>query len=138
MQQLLLAAVSAGDSLMLGFVNGNAMAAVSLAANVEFVENLFLSALVGGATILSAQYFGKKDNETIARIFGMILRYAAIISFVFTAIAFIIPERLMQLFTNETVLISIGAQYIRMATGSYLLTVVFTMLFMHYENDRTN
>lgn len=122
LQQLLLAAVSAGDSLMLGFVNGNAMAAVSLAANVEFVENLFLSALVGGATILSAQYFGKKDKETVVRIFGMILRYSAIISVIFTVVALIIPERLMQLFTNEPVHISIGVQYIRMASGSYLLT----------------
>lgn len=122
LQQLLLAAVSAGDSLMLGFVNGDAMAAVSLAANIEFVENLFLSALVGGATILSAQYWGKGDKGTIERIFGLIIRYAAVISVIFTALALIIPEQLMRLFTNEKVLIPLGAEYIRMAAGSYLLT----------------
>lgn len=121
-QQLLLAAVSAGDSLMLGFVNGDAMAAVSLAANIEFVENLFLFALVGGATILSAQYWGKGDRGTIERIFGLILRYAAAISVMFTAVALLIPERLMGLFTDEAQLIPIGAEYIRMAAGSYLLT----------------
>lgn len=54
-QQFLLAAVGAGDSLMLGFVNADSMAAVSLAANIEFIENLFLSAFIGGATILAAQ-----------------------------------------------------------------------------------
>lgn len=47
---------------MLGFVDGNAMAAVSLAANVEFVENLILSALVGGATILKRS-IGEKGTE---------------------------------------------------------------------------
>lgn len=124
LQQLLLAAVSAGDSLMLGFVNGDAMAAVSLAANVEFVENLFLGALVGGAMILSAQYWGKGDKHTIARIFGLILRYAAVISAVFTAVALVMPEKLMTLFTDEDVLINHGAEYIRMAAGSYLLTGV--------------
>lgn len=123
-QQLLLAAVSAGDSLMLGFVSGDAMAAVSLAANIEFVENLFLSALVGGATILSAQYWGKGDKGTIERIFGLILRYAAVISVLFTAAALTLPEQLMALFTDEQALISIGAEYIRMAAGSYLLTGV--------------
>lgn len=124
LQQLLLAAVSAGDSLMLGFVNGDAMAAVSLAANIEFVENLVLGALVGGATILSAQYWGKGDRQTIQRIFGLILRYAAIISIAFTGVALAMPERLMRLFTNEEPLIAHGAAYIRMAAGSYLLTGV--------------
>ncbi len=124
LQQLLLAAVGAGDSLMLGFVSGDAMAAVSLAANIEFVENLFLSAVVGGATIVSAQYWGKGDAGTVERIFRLILRYAAVISVVFTAVALAFPERLMQLFTNEVSLISLGAEYIRMASGSYLVTGV--------------
>lgn len=124
MQQLLLAAVSAGDSLMLGFVNGDAMAAVSLAANIEFVENLFLSALVGGATILSAQYWGKGDRSTIERIFALILKYAAVVSALFTVFALAAPEQLMKLFTDEAELIHHGAEYIRMAAGSYLLTGV--------------
>ncbi len=122
LQQLLLAAVSAGDSLMLGFVSGDAMAAVSLAANIEFIENLFLSALVGGATILSAQYWGKGDRIAVERIFGLILKYAAPISLLFTALALAVPDKLMGLFTNEAALIPLGAAYIRMAAGSYLLT----------------
>lgn len=121
-QQFLLAAVGAGDSLMLGFVDGNAMAAVSLAANIEFVENLFLSAFVGGATILTAQYWGKGDKKTIERIFGLILRYAMLICVIFTCATFLFPRQLMGLFTNEAELISIGIEYIRMATGSYLFT----------------
>lgn len=107
---------------MLGFVNGDAMAAVSLAANIEFVENLFLSALVGGATILTAQYWGKGDKQTIEKIFGLILRYAAIISVLVTITTLILPEWIMSLLTDESQLIPIGAEYIRMAAGSYLLT----------------
>ena len=57
-QNLMLAAVSAGDSAMLGFINEDAMSAVSLAGNVQFVENLFLSAVVCGGTIMTAQYWG--------------------------------------------------------------------------------
>lgn len=121
-QQFLLAAVSAGDSLMLGFVNGNAMAAVSLAANIEFVENLFLSAFVGGTTILTSQYFGKGDKKTIERIFGLVLRYAMVICIVFSVTAVLFPKHLMGLFTNEPELIAIGTEYIQMAVGSYLLT----------------
>lgn len=121
LQQLLLSAVSAGDSLMLGFVNSDAMAAVSLASNVEFVENLFLSAFIGGATILSAQYWGKGDNATIDYIFGLILRYCIVICIVFATLSVAIPEQLMMIFTDEAQLIPIGAKYIRLASVSYLL-----------------
>lgn len=121
-QNLMLAAVSAGDSAMLGFVDENAMAAVSLAGNIQFVENLLLSAVVCGGTIMTAQYWGKKDKSTVERLFGLILRYALAISVVFSVVSFVFPEFLMSLFTNETVLITLGAEYIRIASLSYLLT----------------
>lgn len=122
LQQVLLAAVGAGDSLMLGLIDGDAMAAVSLAANIEFIENLFLSALVGGATILSAQYWGKNDRAAIERVFGLILRYAAVFSVAFAGAALLCPEALMRLFTGEAALIAHGAAYLRRASGAYLLT----------------
>ena len=121
-QSLMLAAVSAGDAAMLGFVHQDAMAAVSLATNIQFVENLFLAALVCGATILSAQYWGKGDKATVEKVFALILRYALVIAAVFFALALLIPEQLMTIFTNEPELIRIGSDYIRIASVSYLLT----------------
>ena len=121
-QNLMLAAVSAGDSAMLGFVNESAMSAVSLASNIQFVQNLFLSAVVVGGTIMTAQYWGKKDKTTVERLFGLLLRYALAISVVFSVVSFIFPSFLMSLFTNEQELITLGADYIRIASLSYLLT----------------
>ena len=121
-QNLMLAAVSAGDSAMLGFVDENAMSAVSLASNVQFVENLFLSGVVMGGTIMTAQYWGKKDKGTVERLFGLIIRYALAISVIFSVISFVFPQFLMSLFTNEAELITLGADYIRIASLSYLLT----------------
>lgn len=121
-QNLMLAAVSAGDSAMLGFVDESAMSAVSLAGNIQFVENLFLSAVVAGGTIMTAQYWGKKDKNTVERLFGLILRYGLVISVLFSGISFAFPEFLMSLFTNEAKLIVLGADYIRIAALSYLLT----------------
>lgn len=121
-QNFMLAAVSAGDSAMLGFVDENAMAAVSLAGNIQFVENLFLSAIVCGGTIMTAQYWGKGDKNTVGRLFGLILRYAIVVSFVFSIVSFAFPDFLMTLFTNESELVALGAQYIRIASLSYFIT----------------
>ena len=121
-QNFMLAAVSAGDSAMLGFVDENAMAAVSLASNIQFVENLFLAAIICGATILTAQYWGKGARDTTARIFSLVLRYAIVVSALFCGAALLVPRQMMAIFTNEPELVRIGAEYIRIAAGSYLLT----------------
>ena len=70
MQNLMLALVAAADAMMLGMVNQNAMAAVSLATQVQFVQNMLLGTIVTGVGILGAQYWGKKDTAVLSRIFG--------------------------------------------------------------------
>ena len=122
LQNLMLAAVSAGDAAMLGFVNESAMAAVSLAGNIQFVENLFLGGVVCGATILTAQYWGKGDSSAVERIFGLAMKYALVISLLFGALALVMPGQLMSVFTNESELINIGTDYVQIASLSYLLT----------------
>lgn len=122
LQNLLTAAVSAGDSAMLGFLDGNAMAAVSLASNVEFVENLFLGALICGGTILTAQYWGKGDKKTVGQIFQLILHCAGIIGLVFFCGSLLYSEQLMSIFTDEAELLAFGSEYIRVAALSYLFT----------------
>ena len=43
LQSLMLASVAAGDALMLGRVEQDQMAAVSLATQIQFVQNMILS-----------------------------------------------------------------------------------------------
>lgn len=55
-QNFMLAAVSASDAIMLGFLNQDFLSAVSLAGQIQFMHSLFLAALVIGTTMLVAQY----------------------------------------------------------------------------------
>ena len=64
----MLALVAAADALMLGKVNQNAMAAVSLATQIQFVQNMLLYAIISGIGILGAQYWGKKDIKVLEKI----------------------------------------------------------------------
>lgn len=63
LQSLMLAAVAAGDALMLGKVAQDEMTAVSLATQIQFVQNMFLSAATAAGGILGAQYWGKVIRE---------------------------------------------------------------------------
>ena len=61
LQSLMLAAVAAGDALMLGRIAQEEMTAVSLASQIQFVQNMFLAAVTGAGAILGAQYWGKNE-----------------------------------------------------------------------------
>ena len=61
-QQFMLAIVSASDALMLGKVEQESLAAVSLAGQVTFVQNLFLGAMTIGTSMFAAQYWGKETG----------------------------------------------------------------------------
>lgn len=69
---------------MLGLVSQESLAAVSLASQVSFVMSLFISTLTGGATVLSAQYIGKKDMDTVEGVLALILRDALLVSLIFS------------------------------------------------------
>ncbi|MCC8023730.1 MAG: MATE family efflux transporter [Clostridium sp.] len=121
-QQFMLAAVSASDALMLGFVNQDSLSAVSLAGQVTFVFNLFMGGLTMGTSILTAQYYGKGDTRSIEKIFAYVTKVSAVISAVFFAAALFAPELLMRIFTSEPVLIAGGSVYLRIVAVSYLFT----------------
>ena len=122
LQSLMLAAVAAGDAIMLGRVTQNSMAAVSLATQIQFVQNMILSAVTAGGAILGAQYWGKRDIRTINDIFLMMLKLSGIPSLLFCLGCLLIPNQLMLVFTHDLELIQIGAGYLRIAGWSYLLT----------------
>ena len=124
LQSLMLAAVAAGDAIMLGRIAQNSMAAVSLATQVQFVQNMILSAVTAAGGILGAQYFGKGDRPALRELFNLILRFSGLISLAFFAACQLVPGLLMRVFTHDEPLIGIGAAYLRIAGWSYLLTGV--------------
>lgn len=122
MQSLMLAAVAAADALMLGSFEQNSMAAVSLATQIQFIQNMILSSIITAASILGAQYWGKKDIKTLKDIFSISLRLSLILDLLFWFGCVFTPRALMLLFTNDEVLIQIGIHYLKIAGWSYLLT----------------
>ena len=121
-QSLMLASVAAGDALMLGRVAQNEMTAVSLATQIQFVQNMFISAIAAAGAILGAQYYGKGDRKTIQELFNLMLRFALTLSVLFFAACELAPGLLMHIFTHDPELIRIGSAYLRIAGWSYLLT----------------
>ena len=127
-QNLLSAAVSSADVVMLNYVGQSSISAVSLASQYANILFMVFYGLGTGATMLSAQYFGKGDMKAIQVIEGIALRFSLLIALLFACLALLVPEPMMQIFTNDRELITIGASYLRFMSVSYLcwgITEVF-------------
>ena len=120
LQNLLSAAVTSADVVMLNFVGQAHISAVSLAAQYASVLFMVFYGLGTGATMLCSQYYGKGDLRAIEVVEGIALRFSLLISAVAALAAFLIPQQMMRLFTPDPELISIGAGYLRIVGVAYL------------------
>lgn len=96
------------------------IAAVSLASQYTNVLFMVYYGLGTGVTMLSAQYYGKKDLRAVQTVEGIAMRFSIGISVVFASLVLFAPEWMMRLFTNDAELISIGASYLRPLSICYL------------------
>lgn len=106
---------------MLSMVNQSSLSAVSLANQVHFLLTGFYYGVTSGITMLVSQYWGRGDRKSILTIMGISLRLSVGVTALVTLLCFFFPAAIMRIFTNDTELIAIGAEYLRIIGFSYLL-----------------
>ncbi len=129
LQNLLVAIVGASDVIMLGFLNEESLSAANLAGQIMQIFNFIVMALSVGTTALAAQYYGKNDKAAVERVFYTALQFYLSIGSVFTLCCLILPNQIMQIFTADPVLISLGAQYLRYISIIFIL-MGFSQVYM--------
>lgn len=126
LQNLINTSVTTADVVMLGMVGEDALSGGSLAGQVQFVMSLMIFGLTSGASVLTAQYWGKKEVGTIEKIFGMTICLTTAIGLVFFAAGEFFSEPLMHIFSSEEAVIQNGMAYLRIVAFSYPLSAFST------------
>jgi putative MATE family efflux protein len=130
-QALVTNLLNAVDGLMVGQLGETTVAAVGLANQVAFVQQIFLFGVGSGSAIFTAQYWGMGDVPSIRRMVGLALTIALAGSAVFTGVALLAPQAVLSLYTSDPAVIRQGAAYLRVAGLSYLplaITAVYGMI----------
>ena len=130
LQNLINVGVTAADVLMLGKVGEKVLSGASLAGQIQFIMTLILFGTTSGATVLTAQYWGKKDTRTIEKILGMGMTIGVSCAAVFTLAAELIPEMLMRIYTSDPAVISEGVKYLRIVALSYIFMAA-TQIYLY-------
>ncbi len=120
-QNLISFAVNLMDTVMLGQLGETPLAASSLANQVFFVVTVVVYGIGGGANVLAAQYWGRKDLTSIYRILDYTYRTALVFALSTGALAVGMPGVLMRMFTHDEAVVKLGIEYLRIVGWSYLL-----------------
>ena len=121
LQNLINVGVQAADVFMLGRVGEKVLSGASLAGQIQFIMTLILFGTTSGATVLTAQYWEKKDTRTIEKILGMGMLIGIGGALAFALAAELIPETLLRIYTNDPEVIAEGAKYLRIVALSYVI-----------------
>ena len=107
------------DNLMVGSLGDISLASVAQANQVSTLFTFIVNGIGGGAAVLVSQYWGKRDFDRIRRTFGVVLRFAALLSLAVCGLILLFPQAVMRIFTNDPSLIREGARYLRILCLSY-------------------
>jgi len=130
LQNLITVMVSMMDTLMIGQLGETQLSATSIANQLWFMLMIICFGVSGGANVLIAQYWGKKDVEVIRRVEAITYKIGFAASILFGSIALLAPETFMGIFTTESAVIEYGSQYLRIIGWSYPLYAVANISIM--------
>ena len=119
-QQLIYASLNMIDVFMVGQLGETAIAAVGLSNQVFFVLILILFGATSGMAIFTAQFWGKHEIEPIRKVLGMSLITATCVALIFTLVATLMPEAVLGFYTDDTEVIDLGSNYLRIVGFTYI------------------
>ena len=103
LQNLINVGISSIDVIMLGRVGEKVLSGASLGSQVQFIMSLILFGLTSGSSVLIAQYWGKGDKDSIATVFGMAMKMAALVGIFFMVFTEWMLDKIMKIFTGGAV-----------------------------------
>jgi putative MATE family efflux protein len=124
LQNLLASSVSFIDTVMIGMVGEEALAAVGLANQMFFLITLFFFGVSSGAAIFVAQYWGAQDIRSMHRVMGIALIISLFGAAASSFVSLAFPAVIMRIFTDDPVVVARGTEYLAVVGVSYMFTAV--------------
>ncbi|AJD31658.1 MATE family efflux transporter [Clostridium sporogenes] len=123
-QNFIASSLNMVDTMMIGKVGEAEIAAVGIANQYFLLFSLFIIGFASGCSIFISQFWGKKDKKNIKKILGMGLIISTIIAILFTAMALIMPDKIILFYNKDSNVVSLGSDYLVIVSISYIFTAI--------------
>ncbi|MDD6728410.1 MAG: MATE family efflux transporter [Eubacteriales bacterium] len=137
LQNLLTSSFTLADTLLVSSLGTVALSSVGMIGQWSWLMTMVLVGFCSATTVFISQFWGIKDNEKIKRISGISIIFAIVVSLIFTAISFIIPQGVVRMFNSDPQVIETGVMYLKIVAFSYIpvaLTNIFAAILRSVEN----
>ncbi len=121
LQNLLTYSVNLADNIMLAQYSQDALSGVSLCNQIQFFLQMLVAGVGEGLVVLGSRYWGQGEYEPTRHIIGVGLRFGTALAGVMFVIAFLFPEQLIGLLTNDPGVAAEGVSYLRIICFTYIL-----------------
>lgn len=123
-QQFIQAALNLVDTVMIGRLGSDEIAAVGIANQVFFFVMLIIFGINSGVSVFIAQFFGRHDYKNIKKTMGVSLVSGTLVGILFCIIAVTVPRPLMSLFIDDAYVVELGVKYLKIVAYSYIFMAV--------------
>ena len=113
LQSMITMGVNLLDNIMVGSLGETVMSATALANQYVNIFHICCMGIGMGASVLTARFFGMKDDLNLKRTLTIMLRFCFGLSLLFTVPAILTPGTLMRVYTPDQMIIMEGLKYYR-------------------------
>lgn len=137
LQNLVTFAVSFADNLMIGSLGDDAISGVYIGGQLQSVLQMFVGGIEGAILILAAQYWGKKDTQSIRKVVSIGIKFALAVGLLSSLVAVLFPQWVIRAFTTEPGVIQEGAAYVQIVGFTYLFFSVSQVMIAAMRSVET-
>lgn len=121
LQQAINMGVNMLDTIMLGQFGEVQISASSLANQYYNFFTIFCMGIIGGSSVLAAQYWGAREVDKVRQTFNMALRMTLVLATVFAVLTWCFPAQIMSIYTSESHVVAQGVRYLKITTFIFII-----------------
>lgn len=137
LQNLVTFAVNFADNVMIGSLGDDAISGVYVGGQLQSVVQMFVGGIEGAILILAAQYWGRKDRDSIRKVVSIGVKFALGVGLFTTLVAVLFPQWVIRIFTTESGVIREGAAYVQIVGFTYLFFSVSQVMIAAMRSVET-
>lgn len=129
-QQLIIFAVGLCDTIMVGKLSTQALAAVGSANQITMVYLNTVFGFLSGVGVFAVQYWGIRDLKTLRKLLGVAYSVVLAAGVPMTILAWVFAPELISIFSKDAEVVAIGTEYMRIAVFTFIITgITFTISY---------
>lgn len=128
LQSLLQSSFGMVDQIMIGQLGSECIAGIGLGGKFASIYTVVLGAVAAAAGIMVAQYVGAKDEEGVGRGFYLNLFLGVLLAGGFMMVCCLFPQAVMSLYTEDSVVRSQAAVYLKIYAISFPFAAMSTIM----------